>query len=141
MLAAVLDAAIVLFGSPAEKGVANELKSIANTDLIDLTGRTDLEQATALLSILDIFISNDMGLAHISGAVGTPTLTIFGPTNEVTTRPLGEHVEIIRENVECSPCMLRECPIDHRCMTRINPERVFETARRMLQNRTSKDDQ
>lgn len=140
-LATELKASIVLFGSATEQDVADELNKIANAELVDLTGKTDLSQATALLSVLDLFISNDMGLAHISGAVGTPTLTIFGPTNEITTSPLGENVEIVRENVECSPCMLRECPIDHRCMTRINPEMVFETARLMLQNRTSKNDQ
>ncbi|HLA96296.1 MAG TPA: hypothetical protein VK612_11290, partial [Pyrinomonadaceae bacterium] len=55
------------------------------------------------------------------------------PTNHITTRPLGENVEVIREPVECSPCMLRECPIDHRCMTRISPERVFESAVKMLE--------
>jgi len=141
MLATELKASIVLFGSAVEQDVAKELKGIANVELVDLTGKTDLSQATALLSVLDLFVSNDMGLAHISGAVGTPTLTIFGPTNATTTRPLGENVEIVRENVECSPCMLRVCPIDHRCMTRIKPEMVFETARLMLQNRTSKNDQ
>ena len=101
--------------------------------LFDLTGKTDLATATAILSGLDLFISNDMGLAHIAAAVGTPTIVIFGPTNENTTRPLGPFVEIIREPVECSPCMLRDCPIDHRCMTRITSERVFESAEKILE--------
>jgi heptosyltransferase-2 len=55
---------------------------------------------------------------------------IFGPTNEKTTQPIGS--EIIRQPVECAPCMLRDCPIDHRCMTRISPEEVFEKARNIL---------
>lgn len=133
-----LGSQVVLLGSEGEQGVADEVKRIAKHDLIDLTGRTDLAQATALLSVLDLFVSNDMGLAHIAGAVGTPTLTIFGPTNETTTRPLGNRVTIMREPVECAPCMLRECPIDHRCMTGIKPEMVFETAVKMLENRTEK---
>jgi heptosyltransferase-2 len=69
-----------------------------------------------------------MGLAHLAPAVGTRTIVLFGPTNPVTTRPLSELAEVIRVDVECSPCMLRECPIDHRCMTRITVDRVFESA-------------
>ena len=72
-----------------------------------------------------MFVSNDMGLAHISSAVGAKTLTVFGPTNPLTTRPLGGEI-IMREDVDCSPCMLRHCPIDHRCMSRIESEHVFE---------------
>jgi heptosyltransferase-2 len=81
---------------------------------------------------MDLFVSNDMGLSHLASAVGTKTLVIFGPTNDVNTRPLGENAAIIRHPVECSPCMLRECPIDHRCMTRILPEAVFQKAIEMI---------
>jgi len=73
-------------------------------------------------------ISNDMGLAHLAPAVGTKTLVIFGPTNPVTTRPFSDIAEVVREGVECSPCMLRECPIDHRCMNWISADRVVELA-------------
>jgi hypothetical protein len=71
-----------------------------------------------------------MGLAHIASAVGTKTLVIFGPTNPKTTRPWNSR--IIRRDVECSPCMLRDCPIDHRCMTRISPDEVFDKAVEMI---------
>jgi heptosyltransferase-2 len=127
--------AVFLLGAADESDVSAAVASAAKFQLTDLTGKTDLANATAILSELDLFVSNDMGLAHIAAAVGTPTIVIFGPTNDVTTRPLGPRVEIIREPVECSPCMLRECPIDHRCMTRISPERVFETAAKMLETR------
>jgi len=133
MLSIEQDAEVVLLGSENEAEVSSSVLEASQEKHIDLTGRTDLATATAILSQLDIFISNDMGLAHIAAAVGTPTLVIFGPTNENTTRPLGPFVKIIREPVECSPCMLRECPIDHRCMTRISPERVFESACKMLE--------
>lgn len=126
---------VVLLGAPNESDVSAVVASTARSHLTDLTGKTDLGTATAVLSELDLFISNDMGLAHIAAAAGTPTIVIFGPTNDLTTRPIGPHVEIIREPVECSPCMLRECPIDHRCMTRISAERVFETAKKMLDTR------
>jgi heptosyltransferase-2 len=88
--------------------------------------------ATSILSVCDIFVSNDMGLAHLAAAVGTKTIVIFGPTKDVTTRPFGENAIVVRENVECSPCMLRECPIDHRCMTRISVDRVFGIAENAL---------
>lgn len=136
LLASNANARIVLMGSAGEADVSAAVGNAAKTKPVDLTGATDLAEATAILSAVDLFVSNDMGLAHIAAAVGTPTIVIFGPTNEATTRPLGENVAIVREPVECSPCMLRMCPIDHRCMTRISPERVFESAIKMLETRT-----
>jgi len=133
LLSGDLNANVLLLGSKEERSVANEVIEQSRSNISDLSGKTDLAEATAILNVVDLFISNDMGLAHIAAAVGTPTLVIFGPTNHITTRPLGENVEVIREPVECSPCMLRECPIDHRCMTRISPERVFESAVKMLE--------
>lgn len=133
LFAAKLSANIVFLGSPGEAVVTAEIASKMVSRPIDLTGKTDLALATAILSESDLFVSNDMGLAHIAAAVGTPTLAIFGPTNEIATKPLGRNVRIAREPVECAPCMLRECPIDHRCMTRISPARVFESAAEMLE--------
>ncbi len=92
-----------------------------------LTGKTSLSEAVAVLSEVDLLVANDMGLAHVAPAVGTKTLVIFGPTNPLTTQPIGAEI-IRRETVECSPCMLRDCPIDHRCMTRISADEVFEKA-------------
>jgi heptosyltransferase-2 len=131
-LAGDLGANIVLLGAKNETDVSSQVAALSSAELIDLTGSTDLAMATAMLSELDLFVSNDMGLAHISAAVGTKTLVIFGPTNDETTRPLGEHAGIIRHPVECSPCMLRECPIDHRCMTRIEPNEVFRKVLEMM---------
>jgi heptosyltransferase-2 len=69
---------------------------------------------------------------HVASALGVPTVAVFGATDDTTTGPTGPHVRVIREHVECSPCLLRECPIDHRCMTRVSPERVAEAAREFL---------
>jgi heptosyltransferase-2 len=131
-LAAELNVNIVLLGAKNEKDVSRQVCGLANADIIDLAGATDLSMATAVLSECDLFVSNDMGLAHLAAAVGTKTIVIFGPTNDVTTRPFGDNAVVVRENVECSPCMLRECPIDHRCMTRISADRVFEIAKSSL---------
>jgi heptosyltransferase-2 len=91
---------------------------------VNLTGRTKLAESVALLSLADAFVTNDTGPAHIAAALGVKTYVIFGPTDPATTRPWGENVTVLREPPDCAPCMLRDCPIDHRCMTAITPEMV-----------------
>jgi heptosyltransferase-2 len=125
-----LGANVILVGAQDEIEVSNEVFAKSAKKPIILTGKTELAEAVAVLSEVDLLVSNDMGLAHIAPAVATKTLVIFGPTNERTTQPVGS--EIIRKNVDCAPCMLRDCPIDHRCMTRISPDEVFEKAKEML---------
>lgn len=127
-----IDPNMLMLGSKEESEIAGRVDALSNADLIDLTGATDLASATAMLAELDLFVSNDMGLAHLAAAVGTKTLVVFGPTNDETTRPFGANARVIRHPVECSPCMLRTCPIDHRCMTRLSSEAVFEAAMEML---------
>ncbi len=129
---------IVLLGSPNESGVGEALSNLSKARIHDLTGKTDLSSAMAILSIADLFVSNDMGLAHLAAGLGAPTLTLFGPTNEVATAPLGPNARFVREVVECAPCMLRACPIDHRCMRRLEPSRVFNVVTEMLENRVRK---
>jgi heptosyltransferase II len=126
-----LNANVVLIGSKDELNVSQEVFEKSNIKPIILTGKTSLSEAVAVLSEIDLLVSNDMGLAHIAPAVGTKTLVIFGPTNPQTTKPLGSEI-IRRQTVECSPCMLRDCPIDHRCMTRISADEVFEKSKSMI---------
>jgi len=121
---------IVLVGSKDEKDVAESLVGITAADIVDITGKTSLAEAVSIISEASVMVCNDMGLAHVSAAVGTPTVTIFGPTNPLTTSPIG--AEIVREQVECSPCMLRDCPIDHRCMTRVTVERVLGAVKKAI---------
>jgi len=121
---------VILVGVKDELEVSNEVYEQSKNKPIILTGKTDLAEATAILSEIDMLVSNDMGLAHIASAVGTKTLVIFGPTNPQTTRPW--NAEIFYKSVECSPCMLRDCPIDHRCLTRISADEVFEKSKLIL---------
>lgn len=125
-----VNAQIILMGSKGDADVAAKLQQQVAKPVVDLTGKTDIGEAAAILSVVDLLISNDMGLAHIAPSTGTPTLVIFGPTNPVTTRPFAQNAVVLTKEVECSPCMLRECPIDHRCMTWISVDEVFETAKR-----------
>ena len=124
--------AVALIGSPGELDVSNQVMSLATQPPMLLTGKTSVAEVTALISIADVLVTNDTGPAHIGAAVGTPTLVIFGPTNPLTTRPFGPAGEIIRHPPDCAPCMLRDCPIDHRCMTAITPEEVFERAHELI---------
>ena len=125
-----LNANVILVGAADELDVSNEVYEKSTKKPIILTGETNLSEATTILSEVDLLVSNDMGLAHIASAVGTATLVIFGPTNPNTTKPW--NADMIYKNVECSPCMLRDCPIDHRCMTRISAAEVFAQAREKL---------
>ena len=127
-----LGAQVLLVGSNAEAEVSLEVSNQMRNQALTLTGQTDLAELVATLSLVDLLVTNDTGPAHIASALGRPTLVIFGPTNPLTTRPLSQFGEIVREPPYCAPCMLRDCPIDHRCMTAITPDDVFERASALL---------
>ncbi len=131
-----LNAQVILIGAPAEMEVSSEVFERSNIKPVILTGKTNLAEVAAILSISDLLVSNDTGPAHISAALNTKTLVIFGPTNPLTTQPWNSG--IIRKNVECAPCMLRDCPIDHRCMTRISAAEVFEKAAAILNEKSGR---
>jgi heptosyltransferase II len=125
-----LNANVVLIGDKSELDVSLEVVEKSQVKPCLLTGKTTLAEATAILSVCGLLVANDTGPAHISAALGTKTVVIFGPTNPKTTHPIG--AEIVRKNVDCSPCMLRDCPIDHRCMTQISADEIFEIVKAKL---------
>lgn len=126
-----LNANVILIGAKDESDVSREVFEKSKIKPVILTGETSLDEAVAVLSEVDLLVSNDMGLAHVAPAVGTKTLVIFGPTNPKTTQPIGSEI-VRREDVECSPCMLRDCPIDHRCMKWISAQDVFEKVKEII---------
>jgi heptosyltransferase II len=126
---------VALIGSPAELDVSRQVCEHTRHQPIVLTGKTTVGEATAIISIANVLITNDTGPAHVGAALRTPTLVIFGPTNPLTTYPLSANAEIIRRAPDCAPCMLRDCPIDHRCMTAISPADVFERASILMSQR------
>ncbi len=97
-----------------------------------LTGKTSLAESIAFLSICDLIISNDTGPAYIAAALERPTLTIFGPTDDKMICPFGSKAEIIRKKVDCAPCMLKDCPINHQCMTGVSVQMVLTRAIELL---------
>jgi len=131
-----LNAEVLLIGSADELEVSQEVSRRMRNKPIMMTGKTSLAQVIAVLSLVDLLVTNDTGPAHIASALGRPTLVIFGPTNPLTTRPFSPVAEIMRHAPDCAPCMLRDCPIDHRCMTAISPRDVFARARLLLERKT-----
>lgn len=127
-------ARIVMIGAGAERESAQAvLNRMTHSDGVNLAGETSMAELFGLLAACDLLVSNDTGPAHIAAALGRPTLTVFGPTNEFETSPTGPRAELLRaEGIECARCMHRDCPIDHRCMTRLSAEDVFARAERLL---------
>src|SRR6185503_20082595 len=129
----------VLVGSRGDIETTNWIQRLVpdkqRRDVLDLTGVTSLSLLVGLIAIAKAFVSNDSGAMHLAAAVGTPVTAIFGPTREYETRPLpraGARAQVLIHDVWCRPCMLRECPIDHRCMKRLLPDRVLSGVRESL---------
>jgi len=100
----------------------------------NLIGKTSVRQMMAVLAASSLMITNDSGPMHVAAAFGVPMVAIFGPTDHTTTSPWGTRSQIVRHPVECSPCMLRQCPIDHRCMERVTVEDVMSAAAGLLED-------
>ena len=133
-LAEVRGASIGLFGTKAERAVCEEIaKMLPGRDVINYAGETTLTQFIDLAASCELFLTNDSGPMHIASALGVPTVAIFGATDDTTTGPTGLNARVVRQPVDCSPCLLRECPIDHRCMTGVSVERVVKEALQLLQ--------
>ncbi|MFL6254563.1 MAG: lipopolysaccharide heptosyltransferase II [Pyrinomonadaceae bacterium] len=135
MLKERVGADVVLLGAREELDISEEVARHMRVRPFVLTGQTDLAQTAAVLKASDLLITNDTGPAHVAAAVGCPVVVIFGPTNPLTTRPYSTSAEVVRRPPDCAPCMLRDCPIDHRCMTAITPVEVFERAAHALELR------
>ena len=119
---------VLLTGVQADGPVTKEVQSLTRHAhrIIDLTGRTDIQLLAAVLKRCAVFVTNDTGAMHIGAATGVPVVAIFGSTDPKATSPVGRHV-LLRHPVPCSPCLLRECPIDHRCMNGISIDTVFSS--------------
>ena len=115
---------VILFGTAAETAVSQAIAAEMRRPPIDLTGKTEIADLPALLSNCRLFLGNDSGAMHLAAAVGLPVVAVFGPTDPHGTAPVTPRSTIVQEKPYCSPCFLRRCPTDHRCMTRVTPDAV-----------------
>ncbi|QTL96819.1 lipopolysaccharide heptosyltransferase [Iocasia frigidifontis] len=110
----------VLTGGKSDLGRVDEIVSLMASEPIVAAGRTSLEELAALMECCELVISNDSGPVHVADAVGTASITIFGPSDELKYRPSRKGSRIITAGLDCQPCGEHECPLHHhRCMTEI----------------------
>jgi len=125
-------AEIILFGTLAEAAVSAAIQAGLDQAVLDLTGKTEIAELPALLSRCTVFLGNDSGAMHVAAAVGLPVVAVFGPTDPWGTAPVTARCTIVQEKPYCSPCFLRKCPTDHRCMTAVAPQTVSDGVLRAL---------
>lgn len=127
-VAAAAGASVAIFGSKDERDLCQTVATAIGARTRNFAGETTLAAFIEMAAACRVYITNDSGAMHIASALGVPTVAIFGATDDAATGPTGPLARVIRQPVECSPCLKRECPIDHRCMTRVEAARVAQTA-------------
>jgi heptosyltransferase-2 len=132
----------LMFGAGGDRDSGREIESSLPHDVrvVNLIGRTDLRLLAGVITRCSAFVSNDSGAMHLAAALGVPVVAIFGPTDERVTSPLGGPdksgqlvtPDVLTHPVFCRPCMLRDCPIDHRCMKGVTVDSVVSAVTRRL---------
>jgi heptosyltransferase-2 len=125
-------ARVAIVGSAAERPLAEAIAAQLGGAARVLCGETTLAELVGVLRELRLLLTNDSGPMHLAAALGTPLVAVFGSTDWTETAPVSERARVVREETECAPCKLRECPIDHRCMARVAVDRVAATALELL---------
>lgn len=134
---------IIIFGTSSEAEICAKIEALLQENGVkvrNLCGKTSLNELCALISRLDIFVSNDSGAMHIAAFYQTPTIAIFGPTRFTQTSPWqSKNAKILHLNLPCQPCMKRECPLKHHaCMADLKPEFVIDESQKLLKNMSQK---
>jgi heptosyltransferase-2 len=132
-LATQKNAKVVIFGGPGEADIAAEIEQNLAGNCLNLAGSTSLRGLMALIRNCRLFITNDSGPMHIAAAFGVPLVAIFGSTDHATTAPYTDRAAIVRKDIECAPCKLRECPTDHRCMNEVTAADVVAASQQLLE--------
>ena len=127
-LVGALGADVLVFGSKEERQLAEAVARAMQHTPVVLAGTTSLRQWMALTERCRLVVANDSGPMHVAAAVGAPVVAIFGSTSEAATGPLSPWSRVVRHQVACSPCGLRQCPIDFRCMLEVSVDEVYRTA-------------
>ncbi len=124
-------AKIILLGAAGDMPAAQEVVAQV-PEVENRVGQTSLPEFMAALVSARLVICNDSGAMHVASALGVPTLAVFGSTEPRLTGPMGSRARVLRHHVPCSPCFLRECPLDFTCMTNITPEVAIVSAEILL---------
>jgi heptosyltransferase-2 len=124
-------AAIVVVGNPDEAAIGAEITGMMAERAVNLAGKTSVRELMAVIKRCSLFITNDSGPMHIAAAFGVPLVAVFGPTDSQTTYPLADTAIVVRQPVDCAPCMKRVCPTDHRCMTAVVAADVLAAAEQL----------
>jgi len=128
-----LNATVFLMGGAGELPIMNAIRRESGDTARIIAGTCDLMTQAAIIEACDVCVANDSGLLHLAAALKTPVIGIFGPTDASRTRPYGDRHRVLSEPLDCAPCHQKECPIDHRCMLRITPERVFREIQNIIE--------
>lgn len=129
---------IVIFGGPAEVEMAQEIEdnliTLGVSNYINLAGKTNIKELCATIGGCSLFITNDSGPMHVAAAYNVPTIAIFGPTKYTeTSQWKNERSLIVRKEMDCSPCMKRECPLEHHdCMKQISSVEVIKAIKTLF---------
>ncbi|MCP4718624.1 MAG: lipopolysaccharide heptosyltransferase II [Desulfobacteraceae bacterium] len=123
---------VLIFGGPADQALGKKIMDMAKGCCINIAGKTTLSQAFGLIGNCDLFVTNDSGLMHAAAALDVNQVAIIGSTDYIATAPANKNSIMVREPTSCAPCLKDECPIDHRCMTRISVDAVMDVCRSVL---------
>ncbi len=132
----LLEREIVVLGDDGDREAADAIESVAPDRIRNMCGSTSLVEAARIISSAKVVVSNDSGLMHLAGYVGTPVVGIFGSTSPAWTRPLGGKVRVAHAKAGCSPCFKRSCKPGHLdCLSSITPESVAALVHQLVPNR------
>lgn len=123
---------VVILGAKGEEELGRSVADRLTVRSAVLSGRTNIRELMAATKRCSILLTNDTGPMHMAAAFAVPVVAVFGPTDWKTTAPYGQEASIVRQPVDCAPCLLRECPIDHRCMTGVTVDQVCAAAGKQL---------
>lgn len=123
----------IIFGGPADRELGEEIAVMTPGACINMAGKTSLSKAFALIGACNLFVTNDSGLMHAAAAQNINQVAVMGSTDFIATAPANANSIMVREPVDCSPCLKPECPIDHRCMDRVSVEAVARACRSLLE--------
>jgi heptosyltransferase-2 len=132
LLARKYDTRVLIFGGPADHDLGEKITAMVPGSCINMAGKTSLSRAFALIGACDLFVTNDSGLMHAAAALNVNQVAVIGSTDYIATAPANPNSIMVREEVDCSPCLKDDCPIDHRCMDRIHVQVVADACEKLL---------